>query len=393
MEIQGLADYFDFKHEEEEEEEGEDVLQLSAGAASIVIASIGQGEGVKTISEKDEADIQEELRRRKSRERRREKKAEQGIERRLSNNSEKLEYLFSSEIEVESGKQRTYFNLLKLVMGTLTTQMKQVSPEFSSLFVGIYCGGSFFDGLKTDSQSQEFDMNILFQFNPGYFHLRQLGRHKGKENFCFLCAGGPRGFPSSHRRPVRCRFCVGDCLSPLKMFNLLLSTVDKVLSRNRHMLECHNGLQYRITRCVGAPVTLKVKGLNNDIEFEVDLVPAVRMPAGKLYHFSDTSNRIQCLRRRFGGFKDRTNNFLAISLHRADKEKFELDFHDLERQILNRRGCVKKVIMLLKYLRDIQMGAMDKIWSHLIKVGVFRHQEITHRDISDVRYAPRPLHS
>ena len=162
MEIQGLADYFDFKHEEEEEEEGEDVLQLSAGAASIVIASIGQGEGVKTISEKDEADIQEELRRRKSRERRREKKAEQGIERRLSNNSEKLEYLFSSEIEVESGKQRTYFNLLKLVMGTLTTQMKQVSPEFSSLFVGIYCGGSFFDGLKTDSQSQEFDMNILF---------------------------------------------------------------------------------------------------------------------------------------------------------------------------------------------------------------------------------------
>ena len=24
--------------------------------------------------------------------------------------------------------------------------------------------------------------------------------------------------------------------------------------------------------------------------------------------------------------------------------------------------------MLIKYLRDIQMGAMDKIWSHLIKV-------------------------
>ena len=101
------------------------------------------------------------------------------------------------------------------------------------------------------------------------------------------------------------------------------------------------------------------------------------MPGGKLYHFSDTSNHIQRLRRRFGCFKDANNNFLAISLHRADTEKFELDFHDLERQILKGRGCVKKVIMLIKYLRDIQMGAMDKIWSHLIKVKFLPHTKIS----------------
>ena len=55
-----------------------------------------------------------------------------------------------------------------------------------------------------------------------------------------------------------------------------------------------------------------------------------------------------------------------------DKEKFELDFLDLKRKILMNRGCVKKVIMLIKYLRDIQMGAMKKIWSHLIKVVIFK---------------------
>ena len=243
MEIHGLADYFDFKDEEEE-----DLYQLSAGAATI-----RQGEGVKSITEKDDADVQDELRRRKSREERRRKKERQGIERRLSNNSEKLEHLYSSKIEVQSGKQRQYFNLLKFVLDILTTQMKQMSPEFSKSFAEIYCGGSFFDGLKTDSQSQEFDMNILFHFNPGYFHLRQLGFHRGKENFCLLRAGGPQGFPSSHRKPARCRYCVGNNLSPLKLSKLLLSAVDKVLSRNEHMLECHNGLQYRITRCVGAP--------------------------------------------------------------------------------------------------------------------------------------------
>ena len=55
-----------------------------------------------------------------------------------------------------------------------------------------------------------------------------------------------------------------------------------------------------------------------------------------------------------------------------DKEKFELDFLDLERKILMNRGCVKKMIMLIKYLRDIPMGAMKKIWSHLIKVLPFK---------------------
>ena len=62
-------------------------------------------------------------------------------------------------------------------------------------------------------------------------------------------------------------------------------------------------------------------------------------------------------------------NFMAIALHRADTEKFELDFHDVERQVLYNRGCVKKVIKLMKYLRDIKGGSMAKLWSHLLKVG------------------------
>ena len=59
---------------------------------------------------------------------------------------------------------------------------------------------------------------------------------------------------------------------------------------------------------------------------------------------------------------------MAISLHRADQQKFELDFHDVEREILYNRGCVKKVIKLIKYLRDQKGGPMQKLWSHLIKV-------------------------
>ena len=47
---------------------------------------------------------------------------------------------------------------------------------------------------------------------------------------------------------------------------------------------------------------------------------------------------------------------MAISLHRSEKEKVELNF------------CVKKVIKLMKYLRDLKGGPMLKLWSHLLKV-------------------------
>ena len=60
---------------------------------------------------------------------------------------------------------------------------------------------------------------------------------------------------------------------------------------------------------------------------------------------------------------------MAIALKNADRDLFEIDFHDMERQILKfAGGCVYKVVMLIKFLRDIKEGTMSHLWSHLIKV-------------------------
>ena len=67
--------------------------------------------------------------------------------------------------------------------------------------------------------------------------------------------------------------------------------------------------------------------------------------------------------------------FAAISLHRADQEKFEIDFHEKEREILEYRGCVKKTVKLIKYLRDKKGGSFYKLWSHLLKVSIFNEQK------------------
>ena len=377
MEIHGLEEYFDLKDEGKEfycllAESSQKPVRLIAGGATITKNQLS--EGVRSVAEVQVEVVEQELKRRRSRERKRDEKMRRGIRKTLSNNCEKLEHLFSSKIEVGSKKQRQYLNLLKFVMNFLMVQMKQVAPYFSKRVAEIYCGGSFFDGLKTDSQAQEFDMNVIFRFNSDYFHLCQLGDYKGKENFCYLRAGGTKGCPRSLRLYT-------DFISPLDMFNQLLSSVDRVISKNNHVIEYRNGLRYRITRSVGAPITLKVEGLDDNVEFEVDLVPAVMIPRQKLHQrqkrfqvtnaYRDTSSHIQSLRSQFGCTRDENNDVLAISLHKADKEKFELDFHDLERKMLKERGCVKKVIMLIKYLRDIQMGSMNKMWSHLIKVISF----------------------
>ena len=71
---------------------------------------------------------------------------------------------------------------------------------------------------------------------------------------------------------------------------------------------------------------------------------------------------------------------MAIALNTNSCEMFEVDFHDLERALLARvGGCVKKVIMLMKYYRDTKGGTLTKLWSYLLKVLMknIKHKQLT----------------
>ena len=64
---------------------------------------------------------------------------------------------------------------------------------------------------------------------------------------------------------------------------------------------------------------------------------------------------------------------MAIALQNASSDRFEIDFHDIERGILNKSGGrVYKVIKMMKYLRDTKGGNIAKLWSHLLKVIYYR---------------------
>lgn len=160
------------------------------------------------------------------------------------------------------------------------------------------------------------------------------------------------------------------------MYDLLQRTVDRAITNVRTFT--YRGQQFRITRHEFAPVTLKVTSVTGpESFFEVDFVPSFQ------FDFRNLPEEIKSAVTKIANDYDvteETRSFMAISLHRADKEKFELDFNDLERKILYNRGCVKKVIKLLKYMRDEKGGPMAKLWSHLLKTSVMHRVREQPRD-------------
>ena len=60
---------------------------------------------------------------------------------------------------------------------------------------------------------------------------------------------------------------------------------------------------------------------------------------------------------------------MAVALKTENSDMFEIDFHDLERGLVESAGgCVRRVVMLMKYFRDTKGGIFNKLWSYLIKV-------------------------
>ena len=296
-----------------------------------------------------------------------------------------LEDLYSRKVMVDENEKKKYQDLFNFLLkhnneGVLT-KMKASSPAFNKLYSKTYYGGSFFDGLKVNSSYQEFDLNILFKWRESDLVVSRLGEDPKKKNFCFLRVKKDninqmeeKIVDTDHYSSEPVHY-----LSPVKMFNLLKSSVDRVLQSTGNTIN-YKGRIYRVTRHEFAPVTLKVVSLEDmePVMFEVDLVPSLRLGLGALNSYPDLQNRVASLCDQYGVSRE-NRSCMAISLHRADKHKFELDFHDVERRILYNRGCVKKVIKLVKFLRDSKGGSVSKLWSHLLKV----------KQINQLIYHPR----
>ena len=92
--------------------------------------------------------------------------------------------------------------------------------------------------------------------------IRGLGSDGKKPNFCYL---GLCTKPSSGQGNTEVER-EGIAVSPLKMFQLMLSSFDQAVKSIDNKVS-FEGQTYRVPRKVNAPITMQVKGLNNKIDF------------------------------------------------------------------------------------------------------------------------------
>lgn len=274
---------------------------------------------------------------------------------------------------VSDQEQKKYNSLLEATLATFTRELRRGSPHMDQLFRNIYYSGSYFDGLKVGKSGQEFDLNLVLNISRNKVRILDLGSDLRKPNFAHLAFDG---VPNEAERTILVNSAYGTTLSPDKMCSLLRSAGDRALMVMQNKIR-HDCSVYRVTRAVNAPYTLIISG--NGMSMEVDLVPAVELSIDQLPANSKVMTRLTQISQA-RGLNFRSTNFMAICLWKADKDRFEIDFHDLEREILQLTypNVVKPIIRMLKAMRDYKGGSFVNLWSHLIKTSVM-HTVLAHR--------------
>ena len=124
---------------------------------------------------------------------------------------------------------------------------------------------------KVGSTHQEFDLNIVFKWNPNGCRIVKIGQDQMKKNFAPLLVT-KSDLTASEKKIIFTDRGV-DYISPEKMFGLLKSSIDRVLTGLDLRFD-YQGQTYRVTRHEYAPVTMVCS--RQGIFFEIDFVPALK---------------------------------------------------------------------------------------------------------------------
>ena len=280
-----------------------------------------------------------------------------------------LDLIYQNNLLLDNFQSERYEKTLRSLMLVLIVQMRKSSPVFNYFFNEIYFGGSFFDGLKLASTSQEFDLNIVFKFKS-QISIVGLNTERCKPNFAYLKLESGYIFgPTKTEKELSDEWKLKELvyISPSKLFQVLKEAIDQSLYSLNGKIILDNGKEYKIEKESdrGVAYTLYVVCKEENFECKIDLVPAISLHVNQLDR--EVLNRVKTINKLFHSTVTRC---MAVALNTRDKNRFQIDFHDLERDILKHKLRAKQIVMLMKHLRDIKQGPLGKSWSHLIKTIV-----------------------
>ena len=162
-------------------------------------------------------------------------------------------------------------------------------------------------------------------------------------------------------------------VKPSQLFARMFDAGEKYLESLGHTFRIPKYGRFKVTTEIGNPWTLKLTSRDRKSEFPTDLyfdfVPAVviadnMLPSQLMSHIE----RVRC----YIEDDDNTETLLAIALHKTDSYRFEIDCHDLERKLMHCKGTAKMVVRMMKLLRNMRKGPLEKLTSHMIKTVVMR---------------------
>ena len=136
-----------------------------------------------------------------------------------------------------------------------------------------------------------------------------------------------------------------DLISPERMKQVLKTAGDQVVTKPNYRVTLDNGVEVRVTRRDKLPYTLVLKPQSGKYcqTVEVDLVPAIKVSNSKLP--TSIQTRLQEVQSKVGSNVD---EFLAIAMPIVHKDRLEVDFPNVSREILKDRPSAKMAIRLLK---------------------------------------------
>jgi len=294
-----------------------------------------------------------------------------------------LKLIYEKRVRGDPKIQKNYNYKMQRIAEVVKRGICQHSPVLGPFYHQAYphTTGSHWDKLTVGHSRQECDINVVFNFNkfgmPVDLKFKSEDRHN-RPNFSYVCVDYCRDKDGSELSQILVRDTqLGTIVSPIKLFREFVEAAKRFFgSKNGFLwvkIPSEGTFRFKTRTKIGAPLTVFFSH-ENFAEIEIDFVPAILIPRNKV-RYRRFHKQISIIESRYGDCRE---DCLAICLHKAEPDRFQIDFHEMEKKILAEKNFIKMIIRLLKYLRNVWLEPLSVLSSHVIKSVVM--QKILSRD-------------
>ena len=281
----------------------------------------------------------------------------------MESNAE-LRKRFDEFVVKDAKLEKDVNNVMHTCREVLTKKMKE-DEEFGELFQEYHFSGSYYDKLAVGNIRHEFDLNLVFGIPETAYKICE-----STEDPNYMC------FEVVDPRSEAIQLVAEEGrISAARMKEILKTALDRALTKLEQTVTV-DGQRVRVTRSDTLPLTLKIVSSSLP-DIAVDLVPVLRASIASLpKKVRDRVGEVQSI---VGGDEEQ---FLAVALPKVHEDLLEVDFPQVQRQVLSRRAAARMVVRLLKQERNAVSGPFKEIPSFFIKTAAM-HAVLRKPDLED----------